>query len=125
MSNTFARFTSCAPAACIAAAHIWLGAAAASAAAPSPQPPIPGTANAPSHGSLVDQPGNDGNSGWGYLPGGAGAQCQNSWVVCGSANNAPRSHLNPENYDAGGWVSAPGQTGAVCQNPGVVCTNVG
>ncbi len=93
MSNTFARFISFAPAACIAVAHIWLGA--------------------------------DGNSGWGYLPGGAGAQCQNSWVVCGSANNAPRSHLNPENYDAGGWVSAPGQTGAVCQNPGVVCTNVG
>jgi len=59
-------------------AYIWLGAAAA----PAPQPPIPGTANAPSRGSLVDQPGNDGNSGWGYLPGGAGAQRQNPGVVC-------------------------------------------
>ncbi len=119
MSTTYARLFVLAPAmTALAAVNIWLGAATASAGpiAPTPNPPIPGSANAPSRGSMANQPGNDGNTGWGFLPGGAGAQCQNRWVVCGGTYNPPSSSLAPENYDAGGFVSAPGQTGVVCQN---------
>ncbi len=122
--NSFTRLVVAPAAGVLAAAFVGFGAAVASAD-PSPAPPVPGAPNSPSHGSLVDQPGDDGNSGWGYLPGGAGAQCENAWVVCGSDNNPPASNITPGHDDDNGWVSAPGQTGADCENPGVTCTDVG
>lgn len=111
---------------CVVAAGLGIGAGVATAyPSPSPHPPTPGGPNAPTHGSLVDQPSADGNSGSGYLPHAEGAQCQNSWVVCGGYNNPPHSNLGPSRRDQGGWVNSPMGTGMECQNPGVVCTDVG
>lgn len=122
--NAFTRLV-LAPAAGAAAAMFLGFGAVAAWAEPTPPPPVPGSPNAPSHGSLVDQPNDSGDTGWGYLPNGAGAQCENAWVVCGSDDNPPVSSLGPGPDDAGGWVSAPDQTGADCDNPGVNCTDVG
>lgn len=106
----------------VAAGFVGLGTFSA-AAEPDPTP-VPGGPNAPTHGSLVDQPGDDGNSGSGYLPTGEGAECENGWVECGSYNNPAESDLGAANQDDGGWVDAPSGVGGECENEGVVCSDV-
>ncbi|WP_131822108.1 hypothetical protein [Mycobacteroides saopaulense] len=101
-------------------------ATAASLAGPvEPTTPIPGpgVGDGTRQSFTNQQPGRDGNTGWGTLPHGQGHACQNSWVFCDATGNPNRTDLPPGLTQGGGWVSAPDHTGATCQNTGVVCKN--